>query len=154
MRGREKPVHVVFNILAQPAGASGLWSHHPSKTSERRMPVYSPSCPSPFLCGRSNCLPHRLNMELDLQSLFGLLCTVQLYSLAKTPQLSPSPSFWAHTRGRYWSAKIVDISLLSPGLPPPPTPRSTISRLIYGYFISRRPHDFSPSRCFLHSGPP
>ncbi len=33
---------------------------------------------------------HRLNMELDLQSLFGLLCTVQLYSLAETP---PPPSF-------------------------------------------------------------
>jgi hypothetical protein len=33
---------------------------------------------------------HRLNMELDLQILFGLRCT-QLYSLAETPQLSPLP---------------------------------------------------------------
>jgi hypothetical protein len=34
---------------------------------------------------------HRLNMELDLRSLFGLLCTVHLYSLAETPQ--PPPAF-------------------------------------------------------------
>jgi hypothetical protein len=38
---------------------------------------------------------HGLNMELDLQSLFGLLCTVsvQLYSLAEVPQLPPTPAF-------------------------------------------------------------
>jgi hypothetical protein len=35
-------------------------------------------------------LLYGLNMELDLQSLFGLLCTV-VYSLAETPQLFPSP---------------------------------------------------------------
>ncbi len=33
-----------------------------------------------------------LNMELDLQSLFGLLC-IQLYSLAAAPQLPPTPAF-------------------------------------------------------------
>ncbi len=60
---------------------------------------------------------HRLNMKLDLQSLFGLLCTVVPYSLAETPQAAtppPSPSVWAHTRGRYWSVKnkIDDISSL------------------------------------------
>jgi hypothetical protein len=33
-------------------------------------------------------VPYRLNMELDLQSLFGLL---QLFSLAETPQLPPPP---------------------------------------------------------------
>jgi hypothetical protein len=49
-------------------------------------------------------------MELDLQSLFGLLCTVVRYSLAEIPQLPPSPHIWAHVRGRYWSAKIDDIS--------------------------------------------
>jgi hypothetical protein len=32
----------------------------------------------------------------------------QLYSLAETP---PFPRIWAHIRGRYWSAKIEDISL-------------------------------------------
>jgi hypothetical protein len=47
---------------------------------------------------------HRLNMELDLQSLFGL------HTLAETPQ-SPPPRIWAHIRGHYWSAKIDDISL-------------------------------------------
>jgi hypothetical protein len=34
----------------------------------------------------------RLNMELDLQSLFGLHCA-QLYSLAETPQPPPFPAF-------------------------------------------------------------
>ncbi len=38
---------------------------------------------------------HRLNIELDLQSLVGLLCT-QLYSLAEAPQFRPSPRIWAH----------------------------------------------------------
>jgi hypothetical protein len=45
-------------------------------------------------------------MELDLQGLFGLLCT------AETLQLPPSPRIWAHIRGRYWPAKIDDISML------------------------------------------
>jgi hypothetical protein len=39
----------------------------------------------------SEYLNHRLNIELDLQSLFGLLCTLQLYSLAETTRLTPSP---------------------------------------------------------------
>jgi hypothetical protein len=44
-------------------------------------------------------------MELDLQSLFGLLCTAVLIGRdTATPQLPP------HLRGRYWSAKIDDIS--------------------------------------------
>jgi hypothetical protein len=47
----------------------------------------------------------RLNMELDLQSLFGLL-----YS-AETLATPPSHSIWVHIRGRHWSAKIDDISL-------------------------------------------
>jgi hypothetical protein len=46
-------------------------------------------------------------MELDLQSLFGLLCT----SLADTPQLPPTPAFGLTYEGAYWSAKIDDISL-------------------------------------------
>jgi hypothetical protein len=53
---------------------------------------------------------HRLNMELDLQSLFGL--HAQLYSFAETPQQSPPHlRIWAHIRERYWSAKIDDIFL-------------------------------------------
>jgi hypothetical protein len=39
-------------------------------------------------------LYHRLNMELDLQSLLGLL-----YSLAGTRN-PPPPRIWAHIRGR------------------------------------------------------
>ncbi len=40
--------------------------------------------------------PHRLNMEVDLQSLFGLHGSwcAQLYSFAETPQLPPSPCIW------------------------------------------------------------
>ncbi len=39
---------------------------------------------------------HRLNMEVDLQILFGLHVTwcAQLCSLAETPQLPPSPRIW------------------------------------------------------------
>jgi hypothetical protein len=53
--------------------------------------------------GSTTC-KHRLNMEWDLQSLFGLRvhsCTV----------LS---GIWAHMRGRYWSAITDDISLWPP----------------------------------------
>ncbi len=39
------------------------------------------------LKGTLQATSHRLNVELDLQSLFGPLCTVQRYSLAETPQL-------------------------------------------------------------------
>ncbi len=35
----------------------------------------------------------------------------QLYSLAETPQPLPSHRIWSHIRGRYWSAKIDNISL-------------------------------------------
>ncbi len=50
---------------------------------------------------------HRLNME------FILAPCAQLHSLAKTPQPPPPPipRIWAYIRGRYWSAKIDDISL-------------------------------------------
>ncbi len=41
---------------------------------------------------------HRLNMEVDLQSLFGLHVSwcahSQMFSLAETPQLTPSPRIW------------------------------------------------------------
>ena len=47
---------------------------------------------------------HRLKMELV--SKVDLGSCVQLYSLAKTPQLPPAPRIWAHIRGRYWSAQI------------------------------------------------
>jgi hypothetical protein len=50
---------------------------------------------------------HRFNMELDLQSLFGLLCTAVL--IGRDP--ATSLRFWAHIRGRHWSANIDDIYL-------------------------------------------
>jgi hypothetical protein len=58
---------------------------------------------------------HRLNMELVLQSLFGLHVTwcAHLYLLAETPQLQhpPSPRIGLVYGGRCWSAKIDDIFL-------------------------------------------
>jgi hypothetical protein len=45
-------------------------------------------------------------MELDLRSLFGLLCTAVLIGIVLLP---PFPRIWARIRGRYWSAKIDDI---------------------------------------------
>ncbi len=60
---------------------------------------------------------HRLNMEVDLQSLFGLHvtwcahCTAVLIDRTPaTPSLHP-PAFGLVLRGRYCSAKIDDISL-------------------------------------------
>ncbi len=60
---------------------------------------------------------HKLNMNVDLQSLVGLHVTwcAQLYSLAETPQPPQSPRIWTRIRGRYWSAKTDDISLWPPG---------------------------------------
>ncbi len=47
--------------------------------------------------------------SVDLQSLFGLLCTAVLISWdLATP---PHPRIWARMRGPHWSAKIDDISL-------------------------------------------
>ncbi len=55
---------------------------------------------------------HRLNMELDLQSSFGVHVTscAQLFSLTETRN-PPPPPFGLIYEGRYWSAKIDDISL-------------------------------------------
>jgi hypothetical protein len=52
-------------------------------------------------------------MELDFQRFLGLH-VAQLYSLAETQQLHPSLHIEAQIRGRYWSAKIDDISLQPP----------------------------------------
>jgi hypothetical protein len=49
-----------------------------------------------------NAIGIRLNMKLDLQSLFGLLCAAVHWL---------RPRIWDHIQGRYWSAKIEDISL-------------------------------------------
>jgi hypothetical protein len=60
----------------------------------------------------------RLNIELALQSLFGLhVHSAQLYSLAETQQPPPPflPHLGSYIKGRYWSAKIDDISLWRPG---------------------------------------
>jgi hypothetical protein len=43
-------------------------------------------------------------MELDIQSLFGLLCT-RTVVLIGWGLATPPPRIWAHIRGRYWSGK-------------------------------------------------
>ncbi len=63
----------------------------------------------PWFVWNSRGFLHRLNMELDLQSLVGLLCTHWL-----RPRNSPlPPAFWLIYEGAigHWSAKIDDISL-------------------------------------------
>ncbi len=76
----------------------------PKFTMSYKDVVYAPA-------ERADTLPlfHRLNMELDLQSLFGLLCTDVL--MGWDPATPPTTRIWAHILGRYWSAKIDDISL-------------------------------------------
>jgi hypothetical protein len=59
-------------------------------------------------------LYHRLNMELDLQSLFGLLCA-QLYSLFEIPQLPPlSSHLGSYTRALLVKIDNVSLSLCNP----------------------------------------
>jgi hypothetical protein len=55
---------------------------------------------------------HRLNMEFDLQSLFGR--HVQSCTHWMMRPRNPPPRIWARIRGRYWSAKIEDRSLRPP----------------------------------------
>ncbi len=63
-------------------------------------------------CVQSATRRHRLNMEVDLQSLFGLhssmSCDVHSCSHWLRPRNSLPPPV---LRGRYWLAKINDISL-------------------------------------------
>jgi hypothetical protein len=44
-------------------------------------------------------LNHRLNIELDFQSIFGHSCTRWLITRKKQP--APPPRIWAHIRWRY-----------------------------------------------------
>ncbi len=58
---------------------------------------------------------HRLNMELDLQSLFRLHVHSCIHWL--WPRNLPPPRNWAHILGRYRSAKKDNISLWPPAVP-------------------------------------
>ncbi len=59
---------------------------------------------------------HRLKMEIDLQSLFGLHVTwcAQLYSLVETPQLPTPPAFGLVIRGGYIGQQRSTTSLCNP----------------------------------------
>ncbi len=72
----------------------------------------NPNKPANSIPNTKEEILHRLNMELALLSLFGLLCTAVLIGWDTTTPSPPSPRIWAHIRERYWSAKIDDISLL------------------------------------------
>ncbi len=50
-------------------------------------------------------------MELDLQSFFGLLSCVQLYSMAETRQLPPFPGFGLNYEGAIGQLRLDDICL-------------------------------------------
>ncbi len=57
----------------------------------------------------------RLNMQLIESPKFIWAPCAQLYSLAETETTQPPPPsssrIWAHIRGRYWSAKVDDVSV-------------------------------------------
>ncbi len=58
------------------------------------------------------CKDHRLNIEVDLQSLSSMSHDVHSCTHWLRPRNPlPSPRIGSRIRGRYWSAKIDDISL-------------------------------------------
>jgi hypothetical protein len=76
-------------------------------------------------------------MEFDLQNLCGLHVHSCTY-MGETPQ-HPPPPIWANIRGRYWSAKINDISL---------GPSAFKSFLCYKQFTT--PHREAGANLLLH----
>ncbi len=122
------PARADFSIMTEYTPQIGhchsvctLWSpHHPPSSFNELIPTQSQlvvfggsfqddlTSPCPLLPQRGHplCLYLiiiticRLNMELDLESLFGLhvhSCTHWL-----RPRTPPAPRIWAHIRGRYW----------------------------------------------------
>ncbi len=84
-----------------------------------------------YFCYRMIGSAHRLNMEVDLQSLFGFHVTwcAQLYSLAETPQLPPSPRIWTRIRGALLVSKDRRHLYITPRFRRPP---SGNIRTLYG----------------------
>ncbi len=84
--------------------------------SPRYIPTSSTACRPTLLLATLLCHRKILNMELYLQSkvyLGSMWIAVLIGWDLATP--SPPPRIWAHIRGRYWSAKMDDISLWPPG---------------------------------------
>jgi hypothetical protein len=62
-----------------------------------------------LLGGLSQCIIQNVKYGVISPKFIWASCAL-LYSLAETPP-PPPPRIWAHIRGRYWPAKIDDISL-------------------------------------------
>ncbi len=84
-------INSTFNIQ----NCSNTWS---KKINEEEKYVHIVIKHINVSCRRFERLGHRLNMELDLRSLFGLLCTTVL--IGWDPATPPFPRTWAHIRGR------------------------------------------------------
>jgi hypothetical protein len=95
--------------LLHPLGGGGGGRHHVGRGLVRNVEAGGWAYWIRSLCRIYMSWAHRLNMELYLQSLFGLLCTAVL--IGWDPATTPSSRIWAHIRGSYWSDKINDISL-------------------------------------------
>ncbi len=86
-----------------------IWSNMEKKKRPKIAPI---KCNLVSWNGPQEYQNHRINMELDLQSLFGLHVHSCTHGLR--PRNLPPPHIWAYIRGRYWSAKRDDISLWPP----------------------------------------
>ncbi len=101
-------------VTPQSIGRTLTWAMpHPVWATPHPNMSYAAKIDATFCC--SNCLSinfmHRLNKEVDLQSLFGLLCTAVLivWDPPETPPLPPH--LGSHTRALLVSQEIDDISL-------------------------------------------
>jgi hypothetical protein len=69
-----------------------------------RLATPHPCCSGPSDLYNSCIRQHRLNIELDIRSLFGLLYTAACrHWLRPRNSPPPHPRIWAHIRGCYWS---------------------------------------------------
>jgi hypothetical protein len=77
-------------------GSGSNYKPKTSTSSELKKSVET-KYPKPY----QDCLVHRLNMELDLQSLFHIWAPAYSCTHWLRPRNSPLPRIWAHIRGRY-----------------------------------------------------
>ncbi len=90
--------HTPYSIDILPPPASHEYAHHHVMSSYTRLLLTIARAWNYTLL-----FSHGLNMEKDLQSLFGL----RVNSCTHWHHKPPPPRIWAHIRGRYWSSKIL-----------------------------------------------